>query len=324
MSTHADKLWVKAPAKVNLFLEVLRKRPDGYHDIRSILVPVSLWDVLRVERTDGEIETIIESLDMTLLEGSDHVEEGLLAGLDSGENLATRAAQTLKAATGYAGGARIFLRKRIPIGGGMGGGSADAAGALAALNRLWQTNLSPEAICRIGARVGCDVPAMVAGGAVCVEGIGEKLTPLRVPTEPAGSGWWLVLLNPGFGIATRDIYRRCSPSLTFEDNRFNKMMAALEEGSVAAAAEALFNGLQLTVVRKYPLIGILLEAMQAAGALGTLVSGSGATIFGLARDEEHARRIVCNLRAAVEMPTWLAVVKTLPDGVMVAHGPLEA
>ena len=310
---------VLACAKVNLYLEVLGARSDGYHDIRSVVVPVSLHDRLSFELTDGLIETVVKN-------GCD---AGVCGGdlAVSDDNLATQAARVLREETGHEGGTRIFLEKEIPVGGGLGGGSSDAAVVLVELNRLWKTGLDREALVSLGARIGCDVPALVHGGAVLVEGVGEKVASVT-PPEEGGEGafrpWWLVIANPGFPVLTKDIYQRYSPPLTSAAQPITSMISALQRGDVATASEGLFNGLQETVFRKYPLIAMIADALTDAGALGVSLCGSGASVLGLARDEVHACGVVKQLEAAPDLVVWCRAVETLPDGVMVAHGPLEA
>ena len=170
MSSGNPSLSVVTPAKINLFLDILGRREDGYHVLRSIVMPISLCDRLTLEATDGIIETRVS------LKHLPWEDRGLSE--DPNSNLATRAARLLKEATGYPGGVRIDLEKYVPIGGGLGGGSADAAGALVGLNQLWGTGLSREDLMRLGVRLGCDVPALVHGGGVCMEGAGDRVSPL--------------------------------------------------------------------------------------------------------------------------------------------------
>ena len=304
---------IAAPAKINLFLEILDRRSSGYHDLRSVLVPISLEDRLSLSRTEGPIETAID-------ENSSVDCEVLTSGGDNGDNLATLAARLLREKTGYSGGAYIRLEKHIPVGGGLGGGSADAAAVLRGLNELWQTAVPRNELAAIGARVGCDVPALVHGDIVLVEGLGEQVTPL----PHAIRDWWLVLVNPGFGVSTKDIYSRCSGPLTSDSLSAKRMVCSLRGGDINDAAKCLFNGLQETVFRKYPLIRLIAEALDAAGSLGTLLSGSGGTVFGLARNEDHACRMAASVARDVAPAVWCKVARALPDGVTVAHGPLEA
>ena len=305
---------VLAPAKVNLYLDVLGELDNGYHEIRSVVAPIELCDEIVLEPANGQIELELEG-----------TRSEALKALPPENNLAVRAAACLKEATGCPHGVRIRIRKEIPVGGGLGGGSADAAAVLIGLNDLWETGLSRDALIEMGAGLGCDVPALVHGGLVCMEGAGERVGPALQQGNPDGNHrWWLVVANPGFNVATRDIYARYRQALTSQAPDYRKMLSALAEGDPAGIAAGLFNALQPTVFRKYPLIEMLVDALKSAGAIGAMVSGSGASAFALARDEAHGREIEMALRDTVEYPCWSMVTRILPDGVTVAHGPLEA
>lgn len=307
---------ILAPAKINLTLEILGKRPDGYHDLRSLVVPVSLYDTLTLTGTKGA--SIDVSCAVVGLPGEN--QELLPAPAD---NLAARAARLLRDVTGYAGGARIEIQKEIPIGGGMGGGSADAAGTLVGLNRLWQTGLAVEPLMELGARLGSDIPAMVYGKPVCMEGRGEKVRP--VPCQwPAGTQWWIVVVNPGFNVPTRDIYRRFRTGLTSPQETFINACFALERGDVKLASASLQNSLEAVVFNKYPLLSILAERLKSAGALGVLLSGSGASVFAVAANHDQALAIEAQVKGELGPWLWTKVAQILPDSVMVAHGPLTA
>ncbi len=299
--------WVDAPAKVNLTLEVLGKRPDGYHDLRSLIVPVALCD--RVELTaaaENSLEVVSEGVDLEAL-------------CPASRNLALRAADLLRQRCGVAGGARIRIVKRIPIGAGLGGGSADAAAVLVGLNWLWRLGLSRASLMAAGVELGCDVPALVHGGAVCMEGKGERITPLCREGEPAAPGFTLVLANPRIAISTAEVYRTCPGVLTSATNSYNLIYSSVRKGDLTAAAAGLFNGLEQGVFARHPEVGRLAACMRAAGACGVLMSGSGATVFALVTDREHGERV----RRAIPCTYWSQVTRTLPDGVMAAHGPLE-
>jgi 4-diphosphocytidyl-2-C-methyl-D-erythritol kinase len=316
MSVSGDNLEIRAPAKVNLFLEVLGRREDGYHDIRNVVVPVSLYDSVKLERKPSGILT-----DMMYL--PDYPAHGSRESILSGKNLTSMVAESLRAAGKIDEGVLIRLEKRIPVGGGLGGGSSDAAAVMCGLNEMWNLGWSREQLAETGGHIGCDIPALVMGGPVTAEGLGEKVA--RIPLEWDDSeGLWVVLVNPGFGVSTGDIYSRCEPSLTPRDDMFNNVVFALQKRDFKGVADNLFNGLQAPVVEKYPLLGILCEKLKEVGAVGSLVSGSGASVFGLASGEEHAREIQSGLEGVLEHPVWSRVLRMLPDGVMVAHGPLTA
>ncbi len=295
---------VRAPAKVNLFLDIHGKRADGYHSIRSLLVPVSLSDnvVIKTQKTD--IETIMQS--SVKLDGIPWP----IAMASSEDNLTTRAARLLKATTGYPEGARIYLEKNVPIAGGLGGGSADAAAVLKGLNTVWKTGLSIEALMKLGARLGSDIPAMVHGGVICMEGRGERITPV---SRDSGSPLWMVLVNPGFGVSTADIYSRYTSDLTstVSEDKFNYILSGLGKGCLETIRNGLFNSLQKTVFRKYPLLEVIKNELEQAKALGVLLSGTGSTILGLVRDVDHGLDVEARVRRALGCPVWTSVIKAI-------------
>jgi 4-diphosphocytidyl-2-C-methyl-D-erythritol kinase len=260
-----------APAKLNVFLRVLAARDDGYHDLESLVLPLSLADEVTV--------TEAEKLDV-IVDAEIELSEGLDAG---GMNLSLVAALALaEACGGPIRGAEIRIKKRIPVAAGLGGGSADAAATLVALNELWGCGLDRNGLLSIGERIGSDVPAMLAGGPVMMRGRGEQLAPVHVLTT-----WWVV--KP-FGFPTRspDAYRWWD-----EDGRTTgpdpgALVAAAETGNDELLGHALYNDLEEPVSRRHPEIAEVKEAFLEAGALGAIMSGSGPTVVALARHIGHA------------------------------------
>ena len=167
----------------------------------------------------------------------------------------------------------------------------------------------------LGARLGSDIPALVAGRAVVMEGRGEKVRALRCRWEP-GTAWWIVVVNPGFSVPTADVYARHRTGLTSFPEIFKNATFALEKGDVVLASTCLKNSLEEPVFRKYPLLGLLAERLKAAGALGVLLSGSGASVFALAGDETRARAIEECVRRGTGPWLWTRVAQVLPDGVI--------
>lgn len=316
MSLQTDRcVTVLAPAKINLFLEILGRRPDGYHDLRTVIVPLSLHDRVTIEPRSQGVETAVKMIGL-----KDEIGVG---GLSNGDNLATRAALALQKQTGCTQGAFIHIEKRIPVGGGLGGGSTDAAAALRGLNELWGTGLSEKELMSIGAGLGCDIPALIAARGVLGEGLGEKVVPLDLG-EGARSSWWVTLINPGFSISTKEVYSAYRPALTPGDKAYRNVVLALKRGDVTLGGESLFNSLQETVFRKYPLVEIITERLLEAGATGALLCGSGSSVFALARTQQDANRLAGIAVKGLGASVWTEVAETLPDGVMAAHGPLEA
>ena len=290
---------VEAPAKVNLTLELLGTRPDGYHELRSVLLPVSLRERVEVAlREDGLVTC------GTTPEGIPPFD---MASVPPGANLAEKAARALRERTGCALGADIRIRKRVPVGAGLGGGSADAAGALHALNRLWGLGLDARELAEAGATFASDVPALALGGAVMMEGRGERVRRLAIPES--APPLWLVLAFCGEPISTRDVYGACPDVAEAPEGAAEAMAEAVARGDAEAAARRAFNGLQATVYAHHPRTASIARALSGAGALATLLSGSGGTVFGIARDENHAHAIAAELPVGL----WRAVVRGIAD-----------
>jgi 4-diphosphocytidyl-2-C-methyl-D-erythritol kinase len=268
---------LSAAAKVNLTLEVLGKRPDGYHEIATVMQTVDLADRL-----------ILEDADTLQLHAS-------ASGVPTdGTNLALRAAQALREAANITRGARLSLDKRIPVAAGLGGGSADAAAALVGLNRLWGLRWPRARLEAIAVRLGMDVPFFLRGGGALATGRGEELEPV----EAGGSA--LVLVNPRFGSSTAEVYGRVSPEMYSDGKRAAALIDALGSRRAVRIAASLYNGLEAAVAPVHPEIGRMKAALLAAGALGAVMSGSGPTVFGVARSFEHARQI----RARLARASW--------------------
>lgn len=276
-SGKARRLELSAAAKVNLALEVLRRRSDGYHEIATVMQTVDLSDRLILEDADGlEVRTSAP-------------------GVPTDErNLAYRAAVALRDAAGVERGARITLDKRIPVGAGLGGGSTDAAAALVGLNRLWGLRWPAAGLEELAVGLGMDVPFFLRGGAALATGRGERLAPL------GGAALGLVLVNPRFAVSTADMYGRVTPAMYSDGARAREAAAALETRRAGRVAVNLYNGLEVAARAAYPQIGQMQAALVAAGALGAAMSGSGPTVFGVARSWEQARQI----RGRVARGSW--------------------
>jgi len=304
VANQVKTIQIVAPAKINLFLDILGRRTDGYHEIKSLILPISLYDRITIEATEREIETVSETAVMF---------KGIPWPISLGnanDNLTTRAARVLKKETGYAGGARIILEKHVPIAGGLGGGSSDAASVLKGLNTLWHTGISVQELMNLGASLGSDIPAMVHGGVICAEGIGERITP--VP-KSVGLPVWVLLVNPGFTVSTKDIYSRYIPDLTSisSQSMFDGVLSGLKHGCIESIAENLFNALEKTVFRKYPILEMIKKELEQAGALGVLLSGTGATVFALVRDAEHGQQVQTRLRESLGCPVWTGIFQAI-------------
>lgn len=294
-SGSARRLVLKTAAKVNLTLEVLGKRADGYHEIATVMQAVDLSDRITLDDAD----------DLELRSSFPDVPT------DS-RNLALRAAAALREAAGFRGGVRITLDKRIPVAAGLGGGSSDAAGVLVGLNRLWRLRWPLERLDELAATLGSDVPFFLRGGAAVATGRGEKVEPLRARSLA------LVLVNPKFPASTAEMYGRLTPAM-YSDGGATKALVGSLGRSAARVAASLYNGMEAAAAGVFPQIAQMRAALLAAGALGALMSGSGPTVFGVARSYEQARQI----RARVARGSWECwAVRTLtgPAVRLVANG----
>lgn len=265
-----------AHAKINLFLRVLSTREDGYHEIESLVVPISLADRV-VVRPAEELRVEIAG------------EPALSPG---GLNLALVAALALADACADAAGALVEIDKRIPVAGGLGGGSADAAATLLALNELWGCEADVATLEEIGGRIGSDVPAMLSGEPVLMSGRGERLAPAEVPP------FHWVLVRFGFGVRSPDAYRWWDEDGTGTGPDPDRLLAAATAGDAEALGPLLFNDLERPVAARHPEIGEAARDLIESGALGAVMSGSGSSVIGLARDEAHARELAAGFDEA--------------------------
>jgi len=263
-----------AHAKINACLRVLGARDDGYHEIESVILPIDLADDVMVRGADG--------LKVDVQGGSELV-DAVSAG---GMNLALVAALSIaEACDAASGGALVEIMKRIPVAAGLGGGSADAAATLHALNELWGCGLDLEAILGIGERIGSDVPALLVGGPVMMRGRGEHVERIHAATT-----FWAV---KAFGFSTRspDAYRWWDEDGAATGPDPGVLYAALEAGSAETLGAALFNDLEAPVARRHPEVTKAKRAFLSAGALGAMMSGSGPTVVALAKHPMHAERL---------------------------------
>lgn len=265
----------RAHAKINVFLRVLGRRDDGFHDIESVVLPISLHDIVTVTDTgDGGVALSVE--------GEPELVRAVPA--DPGENLAGRAALALAELAAIdlsSRGVSLAVHKRVPVAAGLAGGSADAAATLLALDELWGCRLDEDALRELGSTLGADVPAMLAGEPVFVRGRGELVTPVH-----AASTWW-VLTPFAFGVSAADAYGWFDGApVTGPDP--GVLIAALETGDTELLGDAVFNDLQAGVIARHAEVGEAIEAFREAGALGAVVTGSGPTVAALARHIAHA------------------------------------
>jgi 4-diphosphocytidyl-2-C-methyl-D-erythritol kinase len=260
---------VWAPAKVNLFLEVLGKRPDGYHEIATLMTAVRLYDTLTfTDDACGELQLSADAPELS-------------TGPD---NLVLRAARLLQQHCACKRGARIRLVKRIPIMAGLAGGSTDAAATLLGLNDLWGTGLSVEELARLGGQLGSDVPFFFHLPAAWCTGRGEIVT-----EAPAPKSLDLVLVCPNFGCSTPAIYK--GVEIPKEPRTGVEIREALDRGEVEEVGRRLFNRLQPAAQQIAPKLTEVLETLEALGPVGQMMSGSGSSVFAVCRSPEEAGRI---------------------------------
>lgn len=282
----------KAYAKINLGLDVLRRRPDGYHEVKMIMQTVDICDDLTFEKR-GE-----QGIGLRI-EGA-----GLPAGSD---NLIYRAAALLMEKRRIREGVSITLQKRIPIAAGMAGGSADAAAALRGLNELFEMGYSAEELKELGVTLGADIPYCIEGGTMLSEGIGEILTPLPSPPD-----CHLVIVKPDIDVSTAFVYGHLqADKLSFHPD-IDGMASALTAGDLRGITDRMGNVLETVTVKEYPVIDRLKQMMRGLGAENALMSGSGPTVFGICKEKETAEKIAAAIRK--EEPACAVFVAQFCDG----------
>lgn len=268
-------LYEKAPAKINLTLDVLHKRPDNFHEVEMIMTTVDLADRIWLRPMDnGKI--IIKASER-------HVP-------NDRKNLAYQAAELLQIECGITKGVEITLEKSIPVAAGLAGGSSDAAATLRGLNRLWNLKLSVEELARLGARIGSDVSFCVHGGTALATGRGELIEILPPPPN-----CWVILAKPAISVSTGDIYGNLNLS-AIEHIDTVRMVNALRAGDYDEMCKSVGNVLETVTMDLYPQVVILKEQMKRFGADAVLMSGSGPTVFGLVKHESRVPRIYNGLK----------------------------
>lgn len=273
-----------AYAKLNLHLQVLGKRPDGYHELLTLFERISLADRVRVEEIDGSgIELLCDS------EGVPH----------NGTNLAVRAAELFREACGWRRGIRIRMEKRIPVGGGLGGGSSDAAAVLGALQDLSGGAASPRQLEECARQLGADVAFFTAQVPRALgRARGDEIEPLQ-----AGGCLWHLLVTPDFPIPTKEVYAGLRGTLTAPGPDVTLLLRALDERSPSTVRQLLYNALEPTVVALYPAIRDVKDLMrQIGGLVRPCISGSGSTVFAVCDSEAQARSAAERIRQA--RPAW--------------------
>ncbi len=264
-----EEMRLKARAKVNLGLDVLRKREDGYHEVRMIMQTIQLYDKLKITR---------------IREPQIQVRTNLHFLPTNEDNLAYRAAKLLLDEFHAKDGVQIELNKYIPVAAGLAGGSSDAAAVLVGVNRIFGFHLSQRELMERAARLGADVPYCVMRGTALAEGIGEKLTPLPPMPDCA-----ILVAKPKIFVSTKHVYENLKADQISQHPDIDGQIEALRKGDLKALAERMGNVLETVTIPEYPIIGQIKESMKKCGALNAMMSGSGPTVFGLFTDREKAR-----------------------------------
>ena len=281
---------VWAPAKINLFLEVLGKRDDGFHEIETLMTPVGLFDTLYFQ-AETKRRGAATSIGLTCQWSSgcwgDRRGEKLPEGAD---NTVVRAVRLLQERTGTSAGATLRLVKRIPQAAGLAGGSSDAAAALAAANRGWRLGLSQAELAELAAQIGSDAPFFLAGGPAVCRGRGERVEPIS-----RLGALRFVVVKPPDGLKTREVYARCQRAEAPRSSA--ALVEALRRGDIHGAGRLLHNQLQPAAEELSPWIARLKREFDKLDVAGHQMSGSGASYFGLCRGARHARRLARRLRA---------------------------
>lgn len=275
-----DELKLKAMAKINLGLDVLRRRPDGYHDLRMVMQSIHLYDQIELERQASPGISVSTNLSYLPTDG---------------DNLVYRAAKLLMDEFGIREGIRIHLKKCIPVAAGLAGGSSDAAAVLVGVNRMFELGLSKEELMKRGVKIGADVPYCVLRGTALAEGIGEVLTPL-----PGAPDAFVVLAKPPVHVSTAFVYGNLEAGKLDCHPDIDAQIQAIQDGDLQRMAALMGNVLETVTIPAYPVIEEIKECMKREGALNAMMSGSGPTVFGLF-DEEKKARAACEVLEAGDL-----------------------
>ena len=270
-----DTFKLNAYGKINLGLDVVGRLENGYHQVRMVMQTIGIFDELTFTRRKEGIRITADSDEIPTNE----------------HNLVYKAVRLMKETYNIAGGVEIHLKKRIPVAAGMAGGSSDAAAALRGVDRMYGLGLNQQELCRLGVQIGADVPYCIMGGTVLAEGIGEKLTPLA-----AAPDCYILLVKPDVSVSTRDVYTNFRLDKVKVHPDIDGMIQAVKEGSLSGITSRMENVLEQVTVSRYPVIRDIKDKMKEMGAMNSLMSGSGPTVFGIFCEEEGARKAYEGMR----------------------------
>jgi len=296
IQTSPDRVVVHSPAKLNLFLEVLARRPDGFHEIETLMTAIDLCDTLTATpRADGEIRLACtwaagaQQQDASSTAAAATGERSLETLPEPGKNIVVRALALLKQRAAVDRGLEVQLVKRIPAAAGLGGASSDAAAALIAANRVWGLELPLEELSAIAAELGSDIPFFFSHGSAVCRGRGEQIEAIE------GARLHVVVVRPPEGLSTPEVYRHCRPAESPASSL--PLREALAQGNTQEAARLMLNRLQAPASRLSGWIARLQEEFDRLDCVGHQMSGSGSSYFGLCHHARHARRTAARLRA---------------------------
>ncbi len=276
---------IKCPAKINLSLDVVSRREDGYHNLSMIMQEINLFDILTFEISEGS-EIILTSTDDSVPTDD--------------SNLINKAAKAFFDKTGISASARIHLCKNIPMGAGLGGGSTDAAGTLTALNTIFDTPLTTDELAVIAKTLGADVPFFIYGGCMLAEGIGEILSPL-----PPLSDAYILLAKPPVHVSTAYVYKNLVLDESIKHPDTKSAITALETGNLDLLASSCGNVLETVTAKEYPEIEEYKKIMLSNGAAYSLMSGSGSSVFGIFADEISAHTAYNKFKTITPFAYWV-------------------
>lgn len=257
---------LKAYGKINLFLDVIGKRADGYHNLKMIMQTIDLWDEVDIDKTDEGIELTCDNVNLPT----------------DKRNIAYKAAELFINTYNINSGVKIKIKKNIPIEAGLAGGSTDGAAVIKILNVIFNKNLSEEEMINLGKKIGADVPFCIVGGTAKCEGIGEIIKPLKPLRNCI-----LVLIKPNFGVSTKEVFNKID-NKNYVHPQIDKILKGIDEGNLIQIGSNLNNVLEKVTIGQNPVIGDIKKMIKANGSLGTLMSGSGPTVYGIFDDLHKA------------------------------------
>ncbi len=268
---------IKAYAKINLGLDVVKRLDNGYHEVKMIMQTVNIYDELTFEKTEGEISLTTDSGELPLDEN----------------NLIYKAARLMQDTYGIPRGVKVHLQKNIPIAAGMAGGSTDAAATMIAMKELFGLDVTKEELMKLGVKIGADVPYCIMGGTALAEGIGEKLTALT-----KAPNCYLLVAKPDINVSTKYVYEHLDAQGVKTHPDIDGMVDAIKQGDLQGITKRMENVLETVTIPAHPIIATLKEEMLEAGAENSLMSGSGPTVFGIFTEKEKARTAYNKIKEA--------------------------